>query len=206
MLKVNKNDKVSSKTVVKNNKEKFKYNEFSSREIEEELKRIKYKDKYVVILKSTVYFLIIIVAFAVLIATLILPVLQVSGTSMAPTYNSGDILVSFKTSKLNYGDVIAFYHGNKILIKRVIASAGSWVTIDDDGNVYVDGEKLNEEYVENKKMGNSDIKYPYQVKDGQWFVLSDNRDDLIDSRNSEVGCVSSNDLIGKVLFKIYPIN
>ena len=141
MLKVNKNDKVSSKTVVKNNKEKFKYNEFSSREIEEELKRIKYKDKYVVILKSTVYFLIIIVAFAVLIATLILPVLQVSGTSMAPTYNSGDILVSFKTSKLNYGDVIAFYHGNKILIKRVIAGAGSWVTIDDDGNVYVDGEK-----------------------------------------------------------------
>lgn len=183
---------------------KINYKTLTSKQIEEELKREVYKSKYSKILKSTIYSLITIVAVAILIATMMLPVLQVSGSAMSPIYDTGDIVVSVKTKKLKSGDIIAFYHGNKILIKRVIAGPGSWVTIDDDGNVYVDNEKLNEKYIKEKKLGNSDVEYPYQVPDGHWFVLSDARDNLIDSRNSEVGCVSEDSLIGKILFRIWP--
>ncbi len=183
---------------------KIDYKTLTSKQIEEELKREVYKSRYSKILQSTVYSLITIAAIAVLIATMMLPVLQVSGSSMSPVYNSGDIVVSIKTTKLKSGDIIAFYHGNKVLIKRVIAGPGSWVTIDDDGNVYVNGEKLEEEYIKEKKLGDSDIEYPYQVPDGHWFVLSDARDNSIDSRNSEVGCVSDESLIGKILFRIWP--
>ena len=177
----------------------------TSTQIEEELKRIDYKSKYSKILRSTIYSLITIAAVAVLIATLIMPVLQVSGSSMMPLYKTGDIVVSLKTKNLKSGDVVAFYYGNKILIKRVIATPGNWVTIDDDGNVFVNGKKLEEDYVTKKTLGESDIKYPYQVPDGKWFVLSDVRENTIDSRNSEVGCVSNDNLIGKILFKVWPM-
>ena len=183
---------------------KIDYKTLTSKQIEEELKREVYKSKYSKLLKSTIYSLITIVAVAILIATMMLPVLQVSGSSMSPIYNTGDIVVSVKTKKLKQGDIIAFYHGNKILIKRVIAGPSSWVTIDDDGNVYVNNEKLNEKYLKEKKLGKSDIEYPYQVPDGHWFVLSDTRDNVIDSRNSEVGCVSEDSLIGKIVFRIWP--
>lgn len=178
----------------------------TSKEVEEELKRETYKGKYFNILRSTIFTLVVIAAFALLIATIMLPVLEVSSSSMSPLLNEGDIVVAVKTNKLQYGDVIAFYHGNKILTKRVIAGSGSWVTIDDDGNVYVDNEKLEEEYINKKTLGDSDIEYPYQVKSEEWFVLSDNRENTIDSRKKEVGCVSKENIIGKVLFKIWPFN
>lgn len=120
---------------------------------------------------------------------------------MSPYLNEKDIVVTLKTKKLKRGDVVAFYHGNKVLIKRVIATMGEFVTIDNDGNVYVDGNKLEEEYASNKDKGESDIEYPYQVKSEEWFVLSDDRDNSIDSRNKEVGCVSNDNIIGKVILK-----
>ena len=184
---------------------KIDYKTLTSKQIEDELKRIDYKSRYSKVLKSTIYSLITIAAISVLIATLIMPVLQVSSSSMEPIYRTGDIVVSLKTKNLKSGDVVAFYYGNKILIKRVIATPGNWVTIDDDGNVFVNGKNLEEDYVTKKTLGESDIKYPYQVPDGKWFVLSDVRENTIDSRNSEVGCVSNDNLIGKILFKDWPM-
>lgn len=190
---------------LKNKKNDVDINLLTSRLIEEELKRETYKSKYIKLLRSTVYVLIIMVAFATLIATFFMPVFQISTSSMEPIYSNGDFVVSIKTKKLKSGDVIAFYHGNKILVKRVIAGAGDWVLMDDDGNVYVNSEKLEESYIQNKFLGDYDIKFPYQVPDGQWFVLSDDRTELIDSRNSNVGCISNEDIIGKILFRIWPL-
>lgn len=181
-------------------------NKITSNEVENELKREMYKSKYFNILRSTIFTLVVIAGFAILIATIMLPVLEVSGSSMNPILKEGDIVVTYKTSKLKSGDVIAFYHGNKILIKRVIAGSGSWVTIDDDGNVYVDGNALEEEYIDEKILGSSDIEYPYQVKSKEWFVLSDDRRNMIDSRNKDIGCVSKENIIGKVLFKVWPFS
>lgn len=178
----------------------------TSKDIEEELKRETYKSKYIKVLKSTVYALIIIAASAALVATFFMPVFQISGNSMAPRYNNGEFVVSVKTSNLKRGDVIAFYHGNKILVKRVIASAGQWVAMDEEGNVYVDGLKLDESYIQNKVIGEYDIEFPYQVPDGHWFVLSDDRTESIDSRNSEIGCISQDDVIGKIIFRVWPFN
>lgn len=186
-------------------KEQSKYKTLSSKQVEEELKRELYKSKYNKVLKSTIYALIIIAAIATLIATLIMPVFQISGTSMKPAYNEGDLVVSIKTTNLKQGDIIAFYHGNKILVKRVIASAGSWVEMDEEGNVYVDGNLLDEPYINKKILGDYDIKFPYQVPDGHWFVLGDERSESIDSRNSEIGCISNEDVIGKIIFRIWPL-
>lgn len=199
-------------TTIKKNKseiettKKVDIKSLTSQQVEKELKREIYKSKYIKVLKSTIYALIIIASVATLIATLIMPVLQINGTSMSPTYNGDEIVVSIKTKNLKQGDIIAFYHGNKILVKRVIASAGSWVTIDKEGNVYVNGSMLEEPYVVERTKGESDIEYPYQVPDGSWFVLGDNRSDSLDSRNTEVGCIKEDDVIGKILFKVWPFN
>lgn len=187
-------------------KTKIDVKTLTSKEIEEELKRETYKSKYIKVLKSTIYALIIIAATAALVATFFMPVFQISGNSMAPRYNNGEFVVSVKTSNLKKGDVIAFYHGNKILVKRVIASAGQWVTMDEEGNVYADGLKLEESYISNKVVGEYDIEFPYQVPDGHWFVLSDDRNESVDSRNSEIGCISQDDVIGKIVFRVWPFN
>lgn len=185
---------------------KSNYRSLSSKLVEQELKREIYKSRYIKVLKSTIYALVIVAAVAALIATLVMPVLQINGSSMKPTYNQGEIVVSIKTKNLKQGDVIAFYHGNKILVKRAIASAGSWVVIDEKGNVYVDGKMIEEAYVTEKMLGEeADVEFPYQVPDGHWFVLSDQRSELIDSRNSEIGCVSEDNIVGKILFKVWPI-
>ena len=189
----------------KSKKNKIDIKSLTSKEIEEELKRETYKSKYTRVLRSTIYALIIIAAFATLIATFFMPVFQISGSSMTPKYNNVEFVVSIKTSNLKRGDVIAFYHGNKILVQRVIASSGEWVIIDEDGNVFVNGLKLEESYISNKVLGEYNIKFPYQVPDGKWFVLSDDRVESIDSRNSSVGCVSNEDIIGKILFRIWPL-
>lgn len=186
-------------------KKKYKYKSLTSTQIREELKRINYKNRYSKVLKSTIYGLIIVAAASALIATLIMPVLQINNSSMSPIYDNGDFVVSIKTNKLNQNDIVAFYHGNKILVKRVIAGAGSWVVIDQKGDVYVDGTLLVEDYVTEKTIGETDIKFPYQVPDGSWFVLSDNRTDSNDSRNAEIGAISEDDIIGKILFKVWPI-
>ena len=178
---------------------KIDYKTLTSKQIEEELKREVYKSKYLKLLKSTIYSLITVAAVAALIATLVMPVLQINGSSMTPTFNEGEIVLSVKTKDLETGDIIAFYHGNKILVKRVIAGAGSWVNMDDEGNVFVDGKRIKEKYVKDKTIGDYDIEFPYQVPDGSYFVLGDHRTVSIDSRNSEIGCIEQENIVGKMI-------
>ena len=204
-LKQIKNNQKNKNTLKKRNN-KLDYKSFSVKEIETELNRTKYNQKYMKILRSTIYSLIIIASIATIIATLIMPVFEINSNSMGDTYNQGDIVVSIKIKKINQGDIIAFYHGNKILVKRVIATSGSWVVINEDGSIYVDGSLLKEPYIEKKETLEYNIKFPYQVPDNSYFVLSDMREDMIDSRNKEIGSISQNDVIGKILFRIWPLN
>lgn len=185
--------------------ENSKVKKISVQELENELKRENYRSKYFKILTSTIYALIIVAAVAAIVATLVMPVLQISGSSMTPTFQEGEIVFSIKTKNLKPGDIIAFYHGNKILVKRVIAGAGSWVNITIDGDVYVNGELLEENYIQEKMLGETNITYPYQVPDGSWFVLGDHREVSIDSRNSEIGCIKQEDIVGKIIFRVWPL-
>ena len=172
--------------------------------LEEELRKERYKNSYRRTLRSTVYTLITVAAVAVLVATLVLPVLQIYGTSMAPTLTDGDIVVSVSSSDFQAGDIIAFYYNNKILVKRVIATAGQWVDIDEDGNVSVDGERLDEPYVFEKSLGECDIDLPYQVPEGRVFVMGDHRSVSVDSRSTSVGCVAQEQIVGKLVFCVWP--
>ena len=181
------------------------FSNLSIEDIENELKRETYKTKYNKILRSTIYTLIIVVAVATIIVSLVMPVVEISGSSMTPILNEGDIVMSIKTKNLKQGDIIAFYHGNKILIKRVIASSSDWVYIDEEGTVSVNGTVLEEKYVQNKMLGDISVELPLQVQDGKWFVLSDKRDTIIDSRNNDVGCISNDDIIGKIIFRVWPL-
>lgn len=174
-------------------------------QVREELKREEYKSRYKKVLKSTVYTLIISAACAVLVATIFLPVLQIYGTSMTPTLNEGDIVVSVKGTRFETGDLIGFYVGNKLLVKRCIATAGQWVNIDDEGNVYVDGYLLDEPYIDEKALGDCNINLPYQVPDDRYFVVGDHRKTSVDSRNTAVGCISEEEILGKIVFRVWPI-
>lgn len=173
-------------------------------ELEAELNRVNYKNRYQSVLRSTVYTLITVAAVAVLVATLWLPVLQIYGSSMTPTLQDGEIVFSVKTTDLESGDVIAFYYNNKILIKRVIANSGDWVNITEDGTVYVNDAELMEPYVNEKSFGEADISFPYQVPDGYFFVMGDHRETSVDSRHTAVGCVSPDQIVGKIVFRIWP--
>ena len=176
----------------------------SSSELEEELKREKYKPQYNRVLRSTVYTLLTVAAVAVLVATLWLPVLQIYGNSMTPTLEGGDIVVSLKSDNYKQGDIIAFYYNNKILVKRVIASAGEWVDMGEDGTVYVNGEKLEEPYVKEKAVGECNIEFPYQVPESRIFVMGDHRSVSVDSRNTAVGCSAEEQIVGKLKMRIWP--
>lgn len=176
----------------------------TTEELEQELHRVKYRSKYQAVLKSTVYTLITVAAIAVLVATLWLPVLQIYGTSMTPTLQKGDIILTVKTSDLKQGDIVAFYYNNKILVKRVIALPGEWVKIDSDGTVSVNDKVLEEPYIKEKSLGETDITYPYQVPDERIFVMGDHRATSVDSRNTAIGCVSQEQVVGKIIFRIWP--
>lgn len=174
-------------------------------DIETELKREKYKNQYSVVLRSTIYTLITVAAVAILVATLWLPVLQIYGESMTPTLQDGDIVLSLKGEKFATGDVIAFYYNNKILVKRVIASSGDWVDIADDGAVYVNGQELEEPYLVEKALGECNIKLPYQVPESKVFVMGDHRSVSIDSRNTSVGCIAQEQIVGRLVFRLWPL-
>ncbi len=174
--------------------------------LQAELDRVLYKQRYRSVLKSTVYTLITVAAIAILVATLWLPVLQIYGSSMSPILHDGDIVVTVKTSDFEHGDVVSFYYNNKILVKRVIAVSGEWVNIDIEGNVYVNGTLLEEPYLESKAFGDCNIELPYQVPDGKVFVIGDNRATSVDSRNTAVGCVSQEQIVGKIMFRVWPLN
>ena len=172
--------------------------------VEKELKREKYRVKYKSVVKSTVYTLIVVAAIAVLVATLVLPVLQISGESMEPSLSNGEIVVLVKTKKFERGDLCAFYYSNKILIKRVIGLPGDVIVIDDEGTVFVNNVPLDEPYVTEKALGECDIEFPYQVPEEQLFVLGDKRESSIDSRSTVIGCIARENILGRIIFKIWP--
>lgn len=175
-------------------------------ELESEIKRENYKKKYKKIIKSTFYAVIVVAAVAVLIATLVLPVVQIAGTSMEPTFHEGEIVALVKTSRLKQGDLCAFSYSNKILIKRIIGTPGDYIDIDADGNVFVNGNLLDEPYVINKSIGECDVEFPLQVGEKQYFMLGDQRDTSIDSRSTVIGCVSEDQLVGKIFFRVWPLS
>lgn len=177
----------------------------STQQLEAELQRVKYKSRYRSVLRSTVYTLVIVAAVAVLLATLWLPVLQIYGNSMTPTLQDGEILFSVKTAEFEPGDIVAFYYNNKILVKRVICGPGDWIDMDEDGTVYVNKAPLAEPYLEEKSLGECDIALPFQVPDGRWFVMGDHRATSVDSRSTAVGCVSDEQIVGKIIFRVWPI-
>lgn len=170
-----------------------------------ELKRVRYRQRYNSVVRSTVYILLTVAAAAVLVATLLLPVLRIYGSSMTPSLYEGDIVVSVKTMNFERGDTVCFYYNNKILVKRVIAFGGEWVNIDEEGNVFVDGQQLDEPYIGEKALGECDIKMPYQVPDGRLFVMGDHRATSADSRSTTVGCVMEEQIVGRIVYRVWPL-
>ena len=175
-------------------------------QLEAELARVNSRRRYGRVLRSMVYTLITVAAVAVLVATLLLPVLRIYGSSMTPTLTEGEIVVSVNGSDFEQGDIIAFYYNNKILVKRLIAGPGDWVDIDESGNVYVNGELLDEPHLTEKALGECDIELPYQVSDGRYFVMGDHRSTSVDSRSTAVGCVSGEQIVGKIVFSVWPLS
>ncbi|SCW36916.1 signal peptidase I [Streptococcus equinus] len=175
-------------------------------EIEELYKKAKYRKLFSEKIRSTVFMLIVVAAFAILVAMLYLPTLRIYGKSMRGTLESGDVVLAVKSNRFKTGDIVAFYYNNNILVKRVIAKSGDWVNITKDGTVYVNDKKINEPYIENKAYGETNIKFPYQVPENRIFVLGDNRKVSIDSRNTSVGAVSDEQLVGKLIFRIWPLS
>ena len=176
----------------------------TKKQVETERKRYRRQKAYNKALGGTVYVLTIVAAVAVLIATLLLPVLQIEGTSMEPTLVNGDIVLLTKTTAFERGDLCGFSWNNKLLIKRVIGIPGDWIEIDTDGTVYLNGEKLDEPYAQRLAVGECDLEFPFQVPPEQYFVLGDMRENSIDSRNTLIGCVEKYQIVGKVFFRIWP--
>lgn len=178
----------------------------SLEQLSAELSRERYKRRYRRVLRSTVYTLVVVAAIAVLVATIWMPVLQIFGSSMSPTLREGDVVVSIKGSDFKQGDLVAFYFGNKILVKRCIAGPGQWVNIDEAGNIYVDSKLLDEPYLTEKALGDCDIELPYQVPESRYFCVGDHRLTSIDSRNTSVGCISEEQIVGKIVFRVWPLS
>lgn len=173
-------------------------------QLKAELRRVRYKHRYAVVLKSTVYTLVVVAAFAILVATLWMPVLQIYGNSMTPTLQEGQIVISLKNSEFDRGDLVAFYIGNKLLVKRVIAGPGDFLVIQEDGTVIVNDKVLEEPYISEKALGECDLEFPYQIPESRYFLMGDHRQTSVDSRSSVVGCVGEEQIVGKIVFCVWP--
>ena len=175
-------------------------------EVQEEMQRVKKQDRFSRTLWSTLGTVIVVVAVAIVIASIFLPVLRVTGTSMVPNFEPGDVLVAFKTNRFKTGDICTFYYNNKLIIKRVIAQGGDTVDISEDGRVSVNGKTLEEPYVRNFALGLSDVEFPYTVPSGHLFLLGDNRATSVDSRSVDFGCINAEEVLGKVFLRTWPID
>ena len=176
------------------------------KELRQELRRVKYNNKFAATLFNTIGTLVVVAAAAILVANLWLPILQVTGTSMSPTLQEGQVLMASKGHDFKTGDVIAFYYNNKILVKRVIAMPGDWVNISEDGTVYVNDIAFDEPYLKEKALGDCNIELPYQVPESKIFVMGDNRSVSLDSRNTAIGCISEEQVVGRITFAIWPLS
>ena len=178
---------------------------FTVRQIEGELKLLLRKQNSRRIFRQTVFSLLVVAAAAVLAAMLFFPIFRVTGSSMEPTLDPKEIVVCLKSSRFQSGDLVAFYYNNKVLLKRVIGTAGDTIEIDDSGNVFVNGSQLDEPYIMEKSLGQCDIDFPYQVPDNRIFVMGDNRETSVDSRTTAVGCIADEYVIGKVFLRVWPL-
>lgn len=177
----------------------------TTEEPEREVRQDRYFHRFRSTVRSTFLSLMVVAAVAALVAVMLLPILRIYGKSMNGTLDSGDIVVSIKSSSMKTGDVIAFYYNNNILVKRVIANPGDRVDLDKEGNVYVNDIKLDEPYLEDKSYGETNIELPYRVPEGKIFVMGDNRSVSVDSRNTSIGCISEEQIIGKIVYRIWPL-
>ena len=177
----------------------------SIEQLEAELGREKYRWRFRRVMRNTIYALVTVAAVAVLVATLWMPVLQISGNSMTPTLSGGEIVVSWKGAGFQPGDIVAFYYDNKILVKRVIAGPGDWVDINEEGTVFVNEQELYEPYLVEKALGDCNIELPYQVPESKIFVMGDHRSVSVDSRNSALGCVAYDQIVGRLMFRVWPL-
>ena len=178
----------------------------TSVQLKKQLMWERYRMRYLRTLRSTVMILVCVAAIAVLLATLVFPVLQVVGTSMEPTLENGEVLVAIKNGKFRRGDIVAFYYNNKILLKRVIAVDGEYVEIAEDGTVSVNNQVLDEPYLTDKSLGECDIEMPYQVPDGRIFVMGDHRATSVDSRSKSIGAIADEYIVGRVIFRVWPLS
>ncbi|HAV90736.1 MAG TPA: signal peptidase I [Eubacterium sp.] len=202
-----KNDKIEIESKrIKNVKEQDEIILPTALQIEDEISRLKNRRDYIHILFNTIASLIVVAAIAVLISSFLLPVLRVTGTSMTPTLTNGTVVVCKRTTSLKRGDIVAFYYNNKVLLKRVIGLPGDYIEVRTDGTVLVNNEAIDEPYIDGPSYGENDLTYPYQVPEDRYFVMGDHRSTSVDSRSKTIGCVSEEEVLGKVKMAIWPID